>query len=108
MDLRQQVEGYPGTERAAFALLNLALSAMHFQDYAAAHDYLTRAKAELPQRPGLSQGTALYYLGVTLERLGLKPQAVEAYRQAATHKDATLINNDGPAVAPLAARRAGL
>ena len=108
MDLRQQVEGYPGTERAAFAWLNLALSAMHFQDYAAAHDYLTRAKAELPQRPGLSQGTALYYLGVTLERLGLKPQALEAYRQAAGHKDATLINNDGPAVAPLAARRGGL
>ena len=108
MDLRQQVEGYPGTERAAFALLNLALSAMHFQDYAAAHDYLTRAKVELPQRPGLSQGTALYYLGVTLERLNLKPQAIEAYRQAAGHKDATLINNDGPAVAPLAARRGGL
>ena len=105
MDLRQQVEGYPGTERAAFAWLNLALGAMHFQDYAAAHDYLTRAKAELPQRPGLSQGTALYYLGVTLERLNLKPQAIEAYRQAAGHKDATLINNDGPAVAPLAARR---
>jgi tetratricopeptide (TPR) repeat protein len=105
MDLRQQVEGYPGTERAAFGWLNLALGAMHFQDYAAAHDYLTRAKAELPQRPGLSQGTALYYLGVTLERLNLKPQAIEAYRQAAGHKDATLINNDGPAVAPLAARR---
>ena len=47
-------------------------------------------------------------LGVTLERLGLKPQAIEAYRQAAGHKDATLISNDGPAVAPLAARRGGL
>ena len=108
MDLRQQVDGYPGTEPAAFAWLNLALAATHFQDYAAAHNYLMRAKAELPQRPGLSQGTALYYLGLTLERLNLKPQAVEAYRQAAGYKDATFTNNDGPAVAPLAARRGGI
>jgi tetratricopeptide (TPR) repeat protein len=108
MDLHQQVEGYPGTEAAAFAWLNLALAAMHFRDYPAAHNYLTRAKAELPQRPGLSQGTALYYLGVTLERLNYKPQAIAAYRQAAGDKDATLINNDGPKVAPLAARRGGL
>src|SRR6185295_7505819 len=30
MDLRQVVDGYPGTEAAAFARLNLALCAMHF------------------------------------------------------------------------------
>jgi tetratricopeptide (TPR) repeat protein len=108
MDLRQQVDGYPGTEPAAFAWLNLALAAMHFQDFAAAHSHLTRAQAELPKRPGLSQGTALYYLGVALERLNLKAQAVEAYRQAAAYEEATLINNDGPKVAPLATRRGGL
>ena len=108
MDLRLQVEGYPGTEQAAFAWLNLALCAMHFQDYAAAHNYLTTAKTELPQRPGVSQGTALYYLGLSLEKLGYRPQALDAYRAAAAFKDATLINNDGPAVGPLAARRAGL
>jgi tetratricopeptide (TPR) repeat protein len=108
MDLRQVVEGYPGTEEAAFARLNLGLCAMHFQDFAAAHEYLSKAKAELPQRPGLSQGTALYYLGVALERLNYKPQALEAYRAAAAFKEATLINNDGPAVATLAARRGGL
>jgi tetratricopeptide (TPR) repeat protein len=107
MDLRQVVEGYPGTEDAAFASLNLALCAMHFQDFAAAHNYLQKAKGELPQRPGVSQGTAFYYLGLALERLNYKPQAIEAYRAAAGFKDATLINNDGPAVAPLAARRAG-
>ena len=80
---------------------------MHFADFAGAHDYLQKAKAELPQRPGLSRGTALYYLGLALEKLGYRPQAVEAYRAAAEAKDATLIDNDGPAVAPLAARRAG-
>jgi tetratricopeptide (TPR) repeat protein len=108
MDLRAVVEGYPGTEQAAYALLNLALCAMHFSDFAGAHDYLQKAKTELPTRPGLSRGTALYYLGLALEKLGYRDQAMEAYRAAAEAKDATLIDNDGPAVAPLAARRAGL
>ncbi|HEY8233729.1 MAG TPA: PDZ domain-containing protein [Vicinamibacteria bacterium] len=107
MDLRAVVEGYPGTEAAAYARLNLALCAMHFSDYAGAHEYLQKAKAELPLRPGLSRGTALYYLGLALDKLGYRPQAVEAYRAAADAKDATLIDNDGPAVASLAARRAG-
>ena len=65
------------------------------------------AKGELPARPGVSQGTALYYLGLALEKLSYRSQALEAYRAAAGFKDATLINNDGPAVAPLAARRGG-
>jgi tetratricopeptide (TPR) repeat protein len=109
MDLRQQVDGYPGTEGAAFARFNLALCAMHFGDYAASHSHLIKAKSEMPQRPGLSQGTALYYLGFALESLGTeyRKEAVDAYRAASGFKDATLFNNDGPAVAPLAARRAG-
>jgi tetratricopeptide (TPR) repeat protein len=107
MDLRQQVEGYPGTEPAAFARLNLGLAAMHFADFAAAHDHLVKARGELPARPGLSQGTAAYYLGLSLERLGYRKEAADAYRAAAGAKEATLFNNDGPAVAPLAARRAG-
>jgi tetratricopeptide (TPR) repeat protein len=105
MDLLGVVGGYPGTEAAAYATLNLALCAMHFSDYAGAHDYLQKAKAELPARPGLSRGTALYYLGLALEKLGYRPQALEAYRAAAEAKDATLIDNDGPAVTSLAARR---
>jgi tetratricopeptide (TPR) repeat protein len=107
MDLRQQVDGYPGTETAAYARLNLAICAMHFGDFAAAHEHLLKARTELPTRPGISQGTALYYLGLALERLGYKKEAVDAYRAAAGFKDATLFNNDGPSVAPLAARRAG-
>jgi tetratricopeptide (TPR) repeat protein len=107
MDLRQQVEGYPGTEAAAYARLNLAICAMHFGDFAAAHEHLLKARTELPVRPGISQGTALYYLGLALERLGYKKEAGDAYRGAAGFKDATLFNNDGPGVAPLAARRGG-
>jgi hypothetical protein len=109
MDLRQKVDGYPGTEEAAFARLNLAICSMHFGDYAGAHSYLMKARNELPQRPGLSQGTALYYLGLSLENLGTeyRKEAAEAYRAAAAFKDATLLNNDGPMVAPLAVRRSG-
>ena len=107
MDLRAVVEGYPGSEGAAYAWLNLAICAMHFADYAGAHEYLQKAKAELPLRPGLSRGTALYYLGLTLDKLGYRPQAVEAYRAAAELKEATLIDNDGPPVSALATRRAG-
>jgi tetratricopeptide (TPR) repeat protein len=106
MDQRATIEGYPGTEQAAIARLNLALCSMHFSDYAGAHDSLQKAKAELANRPGLSRGTALYYLGLALEKLGYKPQAVEAYKAAAEAKDATLTDNDGPAVATLAGRRA--
>jgi tetratricopeptide (TPR) repeat protein len=106
MDLRAVVEGYPGSEGAAYAWLNLAICAMHFGDYAGAHEYLQKAKAELPLRPGLSRGTALYYLGLTLDKLGYRPQAVEAYRAAAELKEATLIDNDGPPVFALASRRA--
>jgi tetratricopeptide (TPR) repeat protein len=106
MDLRSVVEGWPGTEAAAYASLNLGLSAMHFLDYAGAHDYLQKAKAELPDRPGLSRGTASYYLGLALEKLGYRPQAAEAYKAAAAAKEATLIDNDGPAVAMLTAGRA--
>lgn len=107
IDLLAQIEGYPGTETAAFARLNLAICAMHFGDFAAAHEHLLKARSELPARPGLSQGTALYYLGLALERLGYKKEAMDAYRAAAAFKDATLFNNDGPSVAPLAARRGG-
>ncbi len=106
VDLRGVVDGYPGSEQAAYARLNLALCAMHFGDFAGAHDSLQKAKVELPERPGLSRGTALYYLGVALDRLGYGPQAADAYRAAAAAPGATLIDNDGPAVGPLAARRA--
>jgi hypothetical protein len=106
MDLLLKAEGYPGTEQAAFAQLNLAIASAHFGDFAAAHDHLTKAKADLPVRAGLSQGTGLYYLGLALERLGYKAQAIEAYKAASAAKDATMFSNDGPAVAPIAARRA--
>lgn len=108
MDLRQQVQGHPGSETAAFARLNLGICAAHFGDFAAAHEHWLKARGELPNRPGLSAGTAAYYLATALERLGLREEAVEAYRRAAGYETATLFNNDGPSVASLAKRRAVL
>lgn len=106
MDLRQRADGYPGTELSALARLNLGICSMHFGDFAAAHDHLSRAKPELPTTPGISQGTALYYLGVSLDRLGYASEAAEAYRQAGAAEGATLVDNDGPLVQDIAAGRA--
>jgi hypothetical protein len=106
MDLRQVVEGYPGTPAAALARLNLALSAMHFGDYVSAHEHLLKARSELPTGPGLSQGTALYYLGLALERLSYAQDAAVAYAAAAAARDATVLDNDGLPVSELAAGRA--
>ena len=69
-------------------------------------NYLQKARAEPPSCPGLSRGTAAHYMGLALEKLGCRLQAADAYRVAAAAKDATLIDNDGPAVASIAARRA--
>jgi len=105
MDLRQTVEGYPGTEKAALARLNLAICALHFRDYVGAHEHLVKAKQELPVRPGISQGTALYYLGLALERLGYAQDAAAAYEQAAASTGATVHDNDGLSVQSLVSRR---
>ena len=114
MDLRQIADGYPGTQKAALARLNLGLCAMHFDDYAAAREYLVKAASKpelggLEPKPGISQGTALYYLGLAWERLGplYAKEAAASYGEAARAKEATLFNNDGPSVAPLAQRRSG-
>ena len=87
---------------------------MHFDDYAAAREYLVKAASKpelggLEPKPGISQGTALYYLGLAWERLGplYAKEAAASYGEAARAKEATLFNNDGPSVAPLAQRRSG-
>jgi tetratricopeptide (TPR) repeat protein len=111
MDLRQQTEGYPGTETAALANLNLGLCAMHFDDFASALGYFQKAserpeRGGLPARAGISQGTAYYHVGVAWERLGYKSDAVRAYAEAAKTKEATLFDNDGPSAGPIAESRA--
>jgi tetratricopeptide (TPR) repeat protein len=105
MDLRQTIEGYPGSENAAFARLNLGLIALGLRDYSGAHDAFIKAKNELPSTPGLSRGTAAFYAGVSLEHLGYSKEALDEYTQASQDAGATLLSPDGPKVQDIAKRR---
>ncbi len=105
MDLRQTIEGYPGSENAAFARLNLGLIALGLHDYSGAHDAFIKAKNELPSSPGLSRGTAAFYAGVALEHLGYSKEALDEYTQASQDAGATLLSPDGPKVQDIARRR---
>ena len=105
MDLRQTIEGYPGSENAALARLNLGLVALHLHDYTGAHDAFIKAKNELKQAAGLSRGTAAFYAGVALEHLGYSREATEEYTQASQDAGATLGAADGPRVQDIAKRR---
>jgi hypothetical protein len=105
MDLRQTIEGYPGSENAAYARLNLGLIALTLHDYSGAHDSFIKAKNELPASPGLSRGTAAFYAGVALEHLGYSKEALDEYTQASQDEGATLRSPDGPRVQDIARRR---
>ena len=105
MDLRQTIEGYPGSANAAFARLNLGLIALGLHDYSGAHDAFIKAKNELPTAPGLSRGTAAFYAGVALEHLGYSKEALDEYTQASQDAGATLHSQDGPKVQDIAKRR---
>ena len=105
MDLRQTIEGYPGSENAAFARLNLGLIALGLHDYSGAHDAFIKAKNELPSSAGLSRGTAAFYAGVALEHLGYSKEALDEYTQASQDAGATLLSPDGPKVQDIARRR---
>jgi tetratricopeptide (TPR) repeat protein len=107
LDLRQDLDGRPGTESAAFAHLNLGLCALHFGDLVAAHEHFLKAARELPSRPGLGRGAAFYRLGVVLERIGYPKEALESYRAASAVEGATLIDNDGPLVKDVAPESIG-
>lgn len=105
MDLRQTIEGYPGSENAAFARLNLGLIFLALHDYSGAHDAFVKAKNELPSTPGLSRGTAAFYAGVALEHLGYSKEALDEYTQASQDAGATILSQDGPKVQDIAKRR---
>ncbi len=105
MDLRQTIEGYPGSANAAFARLNHGLIALGLHDYSGAHDAFIKAKNELPSSPGLSRGTAAFYAGVALEHLGYSKEALDEYTQASQDAGATLLSQDGPRVQDIAKRR---
>lgn len=106
MDLRQTIEGYPNTEAAAYARLQLGLLSLRLGDFAAAHDAFVRSRNELPEgRHGLNKGTASFYAGVALEALGYAKEALEEYQKAALDESGTLGSRSGPLVKHVAGRR---
>lgn len=106
MDLRQAIEGAPGSPNAALARLNLGLIALAQGDASGAHDAFVKAKSELADGPGLGRGTAAFYTGVSLERLGDIRGAIDELTAASLDAAATLLGPDGPRVKDLARHRA--
>jgi len=84
------------------ALANLALMLGEFDHPDLAAETWRRVRWE--DRRGIGAGTASYYLGRALERMGREEEAARAYR-AAAESSATTFDDDGPAVAPAARDR---
>jgi tetratricopeptide (TPR) repeat protein len=103
IDLKHRMVVEPANE--ALARLNLALCHMELGNYEIA------LKEHFPlinfgeQVRGISQGTVYYYQGLSYMRLEEFEEAARMFQQALSHPEATLESNDGPRVAPLAARR---
>lgn len=89
-------------EWAEAAQANLALL---YSEYGL-HDAAARnwRKVGWEERAGIGRGTAQYYLGRELERMGLEAEAIQAYL-AAARSSATAVNDYGPRIAPAARDR---
>ncbi len=102
VDLRHRMVTEPENEH--LARLNAGLCHMQLGDYETAlKEYLPRVV--LPDTPGISQGTVLYYTALAYLKLGERAEAARLFQQALAFPEATLQSNDGPKVAPLAQRR---
>lgn len=99
--LRLLYAGAKGDE-ANLIKLNLALVLMQFRKYDKAIELLRDARLSTVR--GVSQGTLDYHTGCCFLRLGTtyQSEAGQAFRQALKYPQATLLDPDGPLVAPLA------
>lgn len=105
VDLRQKAAmAGDDTTAAGYAWLNVGMALMHFERYEEAIRSGFR-KADLPDAAGISLGTVRYLTGLCYERLGLRQEAVEAFREAAASPTSTLGSHDGPTIAASAKRR---
>lgn len=99
--LRIQYAGSKGDE-ANLIRLNQALVLMHFRKYDKAIELLRDARLSTVR--GISQGTIDYHTGVCFLHMGssYQSEAGQAFRQALKYPQATILDPDGPLVAPLA------
>ncbi len=103
VDLKHRMVVEPSNE--PLARLNLALCHMQLGNYERAlKEHLPNINfGELTR--GISQGTVYYHQGIAYMKLEEFEEATRMFNQAMKFEEATLESNDGPRVAPLAARR---
>jgi hypothetical protein len=98
VDLRAQLAAASDPFRQSVIRLNTAVVLARLGDAAGARDELKQV--QLPDRPGVGNGTIQYLLGVCAEELGNRAEAEAAYRAAAATE--SLLTEDGPPVKELA------
>lgn len=99
--LRLSGQGAPG-DAGALSRLQQALALIHFREYGQALEVLRDARMVSVQ--GVSQGTLDYYTGICLLHLGdsYLSETLQAFNQALSYPQATLLGPGGPLLAPLA------
>ena len=96
------VDAAAAAEAAPSATANLGLLLSAFGQHEAA--VRTWRRVRLPERAGIGRGTIMYYLGRDLTQLGDERQAIDALRRA-VGSGATVLDDEGPRVAPAARDR---
>jgi Flp pilus assembly protein TadD len=101
VDLRAQLAAASDPFQQSVIRLNTAVALARLGECAIARDELKQV--QLPDRPGVGNGTVQYLLGVCAEELGNRAEAEAAFRAAAATE--SLLTEDGPSVKELAEAR---
>lgn len=101
VDLRARFATATDPFQQAVIRLNMAVALTRLGECATARDELKQV--QLPDRPGVGNGTVQYLLGVCAEELGNRAEAEAAFKAAAATE--SLLTEDGPSVRELAQAR---
>ena len=101
VDLRARLASTTDPFQQSVIRLNTAVALARLGECATARDELKQV--QLPDRPGVGNGTVQYLLGVCAEELGNRAEAEAAFRAAAATE--SLLTEDGPPVKELAEAR---
>ncbi len=101
VDLRARLASSTDAFEQAVIRLNTAVALGRVGDWTSARDLLKQV--QLPDRPGVGNGTVQYLLGVSEMELGNRAEAETAFKAAAGSE--SLLTEDGPPVKELAEAR---
>ena len=101
VDLRARLAGSSDAFEQSVIRLNTAVALGRVGDWNGARDHLKQV--QLPDRPGVGNGTVQYLLGVSAMELGNRAEAETAFKAAAASD--SLLTEDGPPVKELAEAR---